>query len=266
MEKIGLIAGMDRFPLVFAQEVRDQGIGVIAVGIKGLTLPEIEEFVETIHWIGIGELGNLKKALLKEGITKAVMAGRIPRETIFADVELDEDTKDVLFLAKERGAQSLLHAVALKLQKDGIQLIDGRPLLPKMVPTKGSLTKRRPTEDEWKDVHFGKRMAKEIGRLDIGQTVVVKDRAVLAVEALEGTDEAIRRGAHLGKEGAVVVKMSSPHQDMRFDIPVIGLETLRILTDEKVSALAVEAGKTVILDKEDLVRRADEAHVSIVAI
>ncbi|MCF6157378.1 MAG: LpxI family protein [wastewater metagenome] len=272
MEKLGLIAGNGRFPLLFAKGAQDNNISIIAVGIEGETLPEIEHYVEKLYWIGIAQVGKLIKILKHENITKAVMAGGITKTKMFSswrNLRFMPDLRTINLWyrnVKKRDDHSLLGAVAEELLKDGIELQDSTLYVPQFVVQKGVLTKKQPTDKELEDIHYGWSIAKEISRLGIGQCIVVKEKVVLAVEALEGTDEAIRRGGSLGKEDTVVIKVSKQDFDPRFDIPTVGMETIKSLQESSASVLALEAERTLILDIEETIKIADKAHIAIIGL
>lgn len=264
-DKIGLIAGSDELPLIFAKEAIGNGKEVVAVAIDGYTSPELDKITKT-YWINAGEFSKLIEILRAEKIKHAVMQGKIPQSIIFSDLNFDETTKGILRKIKNKQTQSLLKAVADELAKQGVSLIDARSHLGSVLAVKGVLTRRKPTENEWVDIEFGRNVLKAIGSLDVGQSVVVKNQAILAIEAIEGTDSAIQRGAILGRGGAVVVKMAKPDQDMRFDLPVIGDKTIETMFEYGALALAIEAGKTAILSRQKAIEKANAENISIVAI
>ncbi len=265
--KIGLIAGNGRFPLIFAREARKKGAQIIAIAIKEETSPDLEGLVDKLFWVGVGELKRLFEIVKEEKLTTLVMAGQVRHKLIFEKgIKLDPAMKALLETIIDRKTDSLIGAVAKKLESFGIKLIDSTTFLSDYLPKKGTLTKREPIQKEWEDINFGREVAKSIAGLDIGQTVVVKEKAVLAVEAIEGTDLAIRRGAEFGKEDVVIVKVSKPSQDMRFDIPVVGPETIELMKEVGASCLAVEAEKTLLIDKDEMLSLADKYGISVVAI
>ncbi len=266
MKKIGLIAGNGHFPIVFARAAREKGMQVIAVAHEGETLPELAQWVDGIYWIKVGQLGKLISIFKEQNVADVLMAGGIKKTRLFGGGM--PDLRAVALLAKmvHRKDDSILRAVAQELESEGITVRESTLYLDNIVAAPGILTKRKPSKEERLDIEFGWQMAKEIGRLDIGQTVVVKDRAVLAVEAIEGTDEAIRRGGGLCGKGAVVIKICKPHQDLRFDLPAIGAMTVQSMEHVKASCLAVEAGKTIMIERDALIRDADKAGIAIVAI
>ncbi|MFB0527546.1 MAG: LpxI family protein [bacterium] len=264
--KIGLIAGNGKFPLIFAQEAKRVGTEVVALAIKKETSPRLENIVDRIHWVNLGQLGDLIEICKKEGITRAVMAGQVRHTRLFSQVKLDARAMALLAGVKDKKANSLLGAVADELLREGIELIDSATYLSHLLPSPGILTRRKPTQKEWRDIEFGHKMAKEIAGLDIGQTVVVKDQAVLAVEGMEGTDRTIKRGGKLGRGDVVVVKVSKPQQDRRFDLPIVGERTVEVLKQAKAKVLAFSARNTILLDRERVVKSANQNGISLVAI
>jgi len=266
MNKIGLIAGNGTFPIVFARAAKQKGMQVVAVAHEGETLPDLAQHVDAIFWIKVGQLGKLISIFKEQGVTDVLMAGGIKKTRLFGGGM--PDLRAIAMLAKmiHKKDDSILRAVAKELESEGIIVRESTLYLDNIVASPGILTKRKPSKEEHQDIEFGWQMAKEIGRLDIGQTVVVKDQAVLAVEAIEGTDEAIRRGGLFCGQGAVVVKVCKPQQDLRFDLPAVGTQTIRAMADVKAACLAVEAGKTIILDREAVRSEADRAGITIVAI
>ena len=272
MEKLGLIAGNGRFPILFAKGARDNKVPVIAVGIFNETSPEIEQYVDKLYWIGVAQIGKLIKIFKDEHITKAVMAGGLTKTNMFSswrNLRFLPDLRTINLWyrnVKKRDDHSLLGAVADELLKDGIELQNSTLYVPQLLAQKGILTKRQPSEKEMEDIQFGWPIAKEIARLGIGQCIVIKEKVIVAVEALEGTDEAIRRGGSLGKGDIVVIKVSKHDFDPRFDIPSVGLETIKTLKESSASVLALEAGKTLILDIEETIEAADNTHISIIGM
>jgi len=264
--KIGLIAGNGKFPLIFAQEAKKAGAKVVALAIKEETSPKLKNLVDRIHWVNVGQLGDLIEICKKEGITRAVMAGQVRHSRLFTQVKLDPRAMALLAGVKDKKANSLLGAVADELSREGIELIESATYLSHLLPSPGILTRRKPTQKEWRDIEFGHKMAKEIAGLDIGQTVVVKDQAVLAVEGMDGTDRTIKRGGKLGRGDVVVVKVSKPQQDRRFDLPIVGERTVEVLKQAKAKVLAFSARSTILLDREKVVKSANQNGISLVAI
>lgn len=264
--KIGLIAGNGKFPLIFAQEAKRVGAEVVALAIKKETSPRLQNLVDRIHWVNVGQLGDLIEICKKEGITRAVMAGQVRHTRLFSQVKLDARAMALLAGVKDKKANSLLGAVADELLREGIELMDSATYLSHLLPSPGILTRRKPTQKEWRDIEFGHKMAKEIAGLDIGQTVVIKNQAVLAVEGMEGTDRTIKRGGRLGRGDVVVVKVSKPQQDRRFDLPIVGERTVEVLKQAKAKVLAFSARNTILLDREKVVKSANQNGISLVAI
>ncbi len=263
--RIALIAGNGRFPIIFAQEARKKGAEVVAIGINEETEKELERHVNKIYWLGVGELGKLFQILMQEKLTSVVMAGQVRHKRLFENVKLDSEMQNLLDSVRDKKTDSLIGAVAKRLGDAGIELLDSTTFLKDFIPEKGILTKHTLGKRVVADIEFGREIAKSIAGLDIGQTVVVKDKVCLAVESIEGTDEAIKRGARYGKEGIVVVKVSKPNQDMRFDIPIIGPDTIKLLKEVKAPCISIEAKKTLIIDKDQTIKSANESGVGIVA-
>jgi DUF1009 family protein len=265
-ERIGLIAGNGRFPIIFADNVRKLGYHVSAVAHEGETEPELAGHVDRIHWIKIGQLNKLIKAFKEDKVHQAVMLGGIKKTHVFTTVRPDFRTLALatrLALLKD---DDILRELAKELEREGIAICESTFGLEGILVEEGILTARAPSEKEWEDIRYGWDVAHDIGRLDIGQCVVIKDRVVVAVEAVEGTDGAIKRGGDLAKEGAVVVKRSKPQQDLRFDLPAVGPRTIEVMVSVKASVLAVEAGRTILLDREITLDKAKSARIAIVGI
>jgi len=265
-ETIGLIAGGGQFPLLVAEAARKRGFSVLAVAHLGETDPSLSEKVDEVIWIRLGQLGRLIKALKKKKVKKSLMAGTITKRRMFEDIR--PDLKGLAIISKLAlfHDDGILRAVADELAREGIEIVSSTQYLPELVAPQGCLTKRKPNKSEKEDIDFGFQVAKELGRLDIGQCVVVRKKTILAVEAIEGTDAAIRRGGDLAREGAVVVKVSKPHQDLRFDVPAVGLGTVKAMAEVKAAALAVESGKTLLFDKDEMITYADELRIAIVSV
>jgi DUF1009 family protein len=266
MQKIGLIAGNGTFPIIFARAAKQKGIQVIAVAHEGETLPELAQWVDGIFWIKVGQLGKLISIFKEQDVKDVMMAGGIKKTHLFGGAL--PDLRGITFFAKmiHKKDDSILRAVADELESEGITVRESTLYLDSILAAPGVLTRRKPSKEEQKDIHFGWQMAKEIGKLDIGQTVLVKDQAVLAVEAIEGTDEAIRRGGLLCGQGAVVIKVCKPYQDLRFDLPAIGTQTIKTMEQVKATCLAIEAGKTIVIDRDSVIADADKAGITVIAI
>ncbi len=265
-ERIGLIAGNGRFPLLFAEAARQAGIEVVAVAHHHETPDEIAGLVPHVTWVRVGELGKIIRTFKQAGVVRAVMAGGIRKPRQLSDFR--PDFRGAAFIAKTRSLRDdvLLRGIAAELESDGITIVESTLFLGDLVPRAGTLTRKAPKTREWEDVRFGLEVARAIGRFEIGQSVVVKRRTVLAVEGIEGTDAAIRRGGELGRGGVVVVKVSKPGQDLRFDVPAVGMTTIDVMREVGARVLALEAGRTLMIDRADVVHAADAAGIAIVAI
>ncbi len=266
MATIGLIAGGGRFPVLFADSARRAGPRVVAVAPRGETDAELERHVDALSWVKLGQVGHLVEALRDGGATQAVMLGAITKARFFLDAWPDAAGLKLLAGVAVRSDDNLLRAAARWLEEQGLPVIDPTPYLRDRLAPEGVMGKRAPSDAEWADARYGLELARGIGQLDLGQTVVVKDRVALAVECLEGTDACVRRGAELGREGVVVVKAVKPDQDRRFDLPAVGPETVETLHDEKGRVLAVEAGATLVMDLERMVERADASGIVLLGI
>lgn len=266
--KLGLIAGNGRFPFLIVEAARRMGRPLSVVAIKEEAFPELEGDVRSsggsLEWIPLGQLGQAIKFLKNEGVTEAVMAGQVKHVKIFGDVMPDFTLLSVLMKLKSKNTDALISAVADVLHDKGITLIDSTTLLAPMLAGAGVLSERAPTEDERADIEFGYRMADAIAGLDIGQTIAVKQKAVVAVEAMEGTDEVIRRAGALAGRGFSVVKVAKPNQDMRFDVPVVGLATIEAMQAAGGTALSLDAGKALMFDREAFLAAANGAGIAVV--
>ncbi|MBW2021248.1 MAG: DUF1009 domain-containing protein [Deltaproteobacteria bacterium] len=266
MERIGLIAGSGQFPTIFSKVATERGLKVYAVAHEGETDPRLATFVEAVKWVKIGQLKKIIAFFKKNSVRDAVMAGAITKTKMFSGVRPDLMALKVLATMDHTQDDGLLRAFAGEMEKEGITIHPSTFLLPELLAKKGCWTRRKPTKSEMADVRFGWRIVREIGRLDIGQSVVVRGGSVMAVEAIDGTDATIRRGGRLGKEKTVVVKASKPDQDMRFDMPAVGLKTIQTMCEVGASVLAIEAGKTVVFDREEMVAMANQNGIAIVGI
>jgi DUF1009 family protein len=265
-ERIGLIAGNGRFPIIFAKNATRLGYAVSAVAHIGETSPELERHVDRIHWVKIGQFNKLIEALKRDGVQQAVMLGGIRKTHVFTTVRPDFRALAMASRLRRLKDDDILREVAAELEREGIKIRESTFGLEGVLVEQGSLTRREPTKKEWQDIQYGWEVVKEIGRLDIGQCLIVKDSVVVAVEAVEGTDETIRRGGALAGPGAVVIKRSKPQQDRRFDLPAVGPATIQTMRSVKATVLALEAGGSVLLDREDMLQAADRAGIAIVGI
>jgi len=264
-ELLGLIAGNGKFPLLFAQKARRKNYKVVAAGIHGDTSFLLRFFVDKCAWFKVGDLKRLFEYFRNAGVGRVMMAGQVNPNNLFEkNVEFDDDFRGLFDAMKDRKADTIFTAVAEKLRDEGLELIDSTFLLKEHLAPKGTITKRGPTLQELDDIAFGARIAKEMGAIDVGQTVVVKDKAIVAIEAMEGTDRTILRGGHIAQEGAVVIKMSKPDQDLRFDVPVVGPRTIKAMIKSKSKCLGIEANRTLIIDREASLRLANKAGICIV--
>ena len=264
MTRIGLIAGGGELPIIFAKEARKKGVKVIGFAIKEMALPEFDASCDRVHRLSISEIKKFAFLLLAERIKKIVMFGKVDKSVIFKDIHRDEMAKSVLEKSKDKKDYSILDRITHELGKLGVEVINGLEYIPDLLPAKGVLTKRTPSEKEYEDIMFGFKMAKEIARLDIGQTIVVKNKAIVSVEAMEGTDSTIERAARLCGEDFAVIKVSRPDQDMRWDVPVIGPNTVEIIAKNKGKILAIEEKRMFLVEKEACAELADSNDISIV--
>jgi UDP-2,3-diacylglucosamine hydrolase len=265
--RFGLIAGNGRFPFLVLEAARSQGIEMVVAAIKEETFPEIEQHAKSVHWMSLGQLGKLIKTFKSEGVNQAIMAGQVKHKQIFSSIIPDLKMIQLLASLATKNTDSLIGAVAKMLENEGIHLMDSTSFLRPLLPDPGVLTRRAPSDEEKRDLDYGYKIARELGRLDLGQSVAVADGACVALEAMEGTDAVIERAASLVNGRMLrVVKLAKPNQDLRFDVPVIGLGTVKLMARLKVSALAIEARKTLMMDREDLVREADAAGIAIIAV
>lgn len=262
----GMIAGNGQFPFLVLEGARSQGIEMAVIAIREEAAPELERVARRLHWVSIGELGKAIDLLHKEGVNKAVMAGQVKHSRIFSSIRPDWKLGKLLMALPRKNTDSLVGAVARVLEDEGIELVDSTAFLAPLVPEAGVLTRRAPNESEAADIAYGRSIGRQIAGLDLGQTVVVRDRACVAVEAMEGTDETIERAARLvGGQRLVVVKVSKPEQDMRFDVPVVGRKTIEVMVRSNATALAIDAGRTLLFDRAEVIERADAAGIAIQA-
>jgi UDP-2,3-diacylglucosamine hydrolase len=265
--KYGLIAGNGRFPFLILQSAREQNLDVVVAAIKEETFPEIESCGYPVNWLGLGELGKLIQVFRKSGVQQAIMAGQVKHIQIFGSSLPDLTMIRMLAGLKKKNTDSLIGGIAKVLEKSGISLIDSTAFLKPHLASPGVLTKRGLNQAEQSDVDYGRPLAHRIASMDIGQTIAVRDQAVIAVEAMEGTDAVIRRAGELaGRENITVIKVSKPRQDMRFDIPVIGLATIDAMVKSGATALVIDAGRALVFDREKAVEAADKNNIAVVAM
>lgn len=264
--KWGLIAGNGRFPFLVLEAARNQGIEMTVIALREEASPELEAMAKRLHWVSLGELSRALDLLHQEGVTRAVMAGQVKHTKIFSSIRPDWKLAKLIFSLPKKNTDSLIGAVARVLEDEGIQLVDSTTFLKPLLPEPGVLTRRVPDARESADITYGREIAQAVAGLDLGQTVVISDRACVAVEAMEGTDETIERAARLAAgKPLVVVKVAKPGQDMRFDVPVVGLRTVEIMRRAGATALAIDACHTLLFDRTRLVEAADEAGIAVQA-
>lgn len=272
-EPIGLLAGSGRFPILFAQAAKRQGLPVACVGIKYEASEELRELCDTFDVVGVSKLGGMIRTFRKRGVKRIVMAGKVSKSVMYTPwriVQLWPDWRMLRWWTRrlsDKKDDTILLGVIAEFARDGLDFASALDYCPELLVNQGILTRRRPTEAEMKDVQFGWMLAKEMGRLDVGQSVAVKEMAVLAVEAIEGTDRCIERAGQFCKSGGwTLVKVAKPQQDMRFDVPTIGVTTIENLRKAGARTLAIEAGMTIVVDQEDVVKLADKYGMAIVAL
>jgi len=274
-EKFGLIAGNGKFPFLILDAARSQGLDVVVAAIKEETSADIEHRgAASVHWLSLGELSKLIEIFKREGVQRAVMAGQVKHKQIFSSIKPDWRLAKLLLSLSTRNTDSLLGAVAKVLADEGITLENSTSFLEPLLAKPGVLTDRAPSEDEKQNVAYGRAVARHLAQYDIGQTVVIAESACVAVEAMEGTDATIERAGHLmqslGGEASTlsraltVVKIAKPNQDMRFDVPVIGIKTIEIMRSARATCLALDAGKCLLLDGDGIGHAANQAQISIV--
>jgi DUF1009 family protein len=265
-EHLGLIAGNGRFPFVAAAGARRAGRKVVALAIREEASPELEGHVDEIHWIGLGQLGRGIEILQKAGAREAIMAGQVKHRQIFSGIVPDLKLLGVLARLAFQNTDSLIGAVADALAREGITLLPSVAFLGDQLATVGPMTRRQPDREERRDVEYGERVARVLAGMDLGQTAVVKHRAAVALEAMEGTDETIRRAGRIAGPGTTVVKVSKPRQDMRFDVPVVGEGTLAAMHEAGARVLALDAGRTLLIDRAAFLARAEEEGVAVLGL
>jgi DUF1009 family protein len=263
--RYGFIAGNGKFPFLVAEGARRAGVSLAVAAIKEETDPAIERVAERLTWVGIGQLGRMIRFFKREGVEKAIMAGQVKHVQIFGGALPDVRMLKMLISLPRRNTDALIGGVAAELAREGIELIDSTYFLQDHLPQEGVLTRRAPDERERGDIEYGLEVAREIARLDLGQTIVVRSLACVAVEAMEGTDATVRRAGTLAKGRLTVVKVAKPNQDMRFDVPVVGVPTIETMAEAGATCLCVTAGKTLIFDREEMLTLANRRRIAVVA-
>jgi DUF1009 family protein len=261
--KYGLIAGNGQFPFLVIEGARRAGASLSVVAIKEETDPRIDEVAEPVRWVGIGQLGKMLSFFKEQGVEKAIMAGQVKHVQIFSGAMPDMRMVKMLWNLPRRNTDALIGAVAGELEKEGIELIDSTYFIKDQLAPDGALTKRKPTDEERENIAYGLHIAERIAGLDLGQTIVVRSRACVAIEAMEGTDATIRRAGELAKGKLTVVKVAKPNQDMRFDVPVVGVPTVEAMLDAGATCLSITAGKTLIFDREAMLALADKHRIAV---
>ena len=262
----GLIAGNGDFPFLVLEGARSRGIEMAVIAIKEEASPNLERAAKRLHWVSLGELSRAIELMHSEGVKHAVMAGQVKHNKIFSSIRPDWRLAKLLFSLNTKNTDALIGAVAKVLEDEGIHLVNSIEFLGPLLPQTGVLTKRSPDEAEKADIAYGHEIARQIAGLDLGQTVVIRDRACVAIEAMEGTDETIERAGRItGGQRIVVVKVSKPKQDMRFDVPVVGRRTIDVMKQAHATALAIDAGRTLLFERDELIRAADDAGIAIEA-
>lgn len=264
--RLGLIAGNRQYPLIFSQEAKRQGVYLVAVAFKGETCPRLRHYVDEIHWIKVGQLEELISVFKSKGIKSAVMIGQITPTRLFKRINLDKKAQKILSSVNQMSAETIFSRIADELALEGIELKDARLFLDNLLAKYGPITSLVPNDLEMQDVNFGKEIARNLANLNIGQTIVVKNKTVVAVEGIEGTDNTIMRGGRIAKGDIVVVKVSKPNQDMRFDVPIVGPRTIRIIKKAGSGVLALESGRVIILEKEKTIKLAERCGVKVFGI
>lgn len=262
--KYGLIAGNGQFPFLVLEGARRNGASLSVVAIKEETDKRIDEVADDVAWVGIGQLGKMISHLKSAGVTKAMMAGQVKHVQIFSGALPDARMLKMLWNLPKRNTDALIGGVADELAKDGIELIDSTHFIRDQLANDGVLTKRAPTDIERGNIEYGLHIADEIARLDLGQTIVLRGKACVAIEAMEGTDATIRRAGKLAKGKLTVVKVAKPDQDMRFDVPVVGVPTVETMIAAGATCLSITAGKTLIFDRDEMLALADKNGITIV--
>ena len=267
--RYGLIAGNGRFPFLVIEGARKAGVSLAVAAIREETDPTIDRAVGdgSVIWVSIGQLGKLINFFKREGVEQAMMAGQVKHVQIFSGALPDARMLKLLLRLSRRNTDALIGGVANELAREGITLVDSTLFLQDHLPAAGQLSRRAPSGREQGDIEYGLEVAREIGRLDLGQTIVVRSRACVAIEAMEGTDATIRRAGELVRRGRLtIVKLAKPTQDMRFDVPVVGVPTIETMIEAKATCLCITAGKTLMFDRQEMLRLADKHHIAVVAV
>jgi len=264
-ERFALIAGAGEIPEILARSAKAEGASFIAVALTEAAIAPLDSLADKVYRLSIGQVGKIIKTIKNEGIERVIFIGKVKKDLLFEKIRFDLKALKLLASLKNRNDDTIMLAIVDEFAKNGIKVVDQTKYLRQMMPEAGVLTKRKPTKEEWDDILYGMDMAKRSASLDIGQSVVVRDRSIMAVEAIEGTDEAIKRGGLLARKGAVVAKVAKPDQDLRFDVPTVGMVTIESMNEAGAKVLAIEAERTFLLNMKEVVARADASGISIVA-
>jgi UDP-2,3-diacylglucosamine hydrolase len=264
-ECVGLVAGEGELPAIVVRAMLARGLDLVAIALSEPTYAQLRPLVRRLHCLGAGQGNKIIEALKQEGVQDLVLIGKVSKDVLFRRWRFDSRAWRVLRRAKSFRDDALLTEIIREFESEGIRVVEQNRFLPELCPGAGVLTRRQPTRREWQDIDYGFNVARSVGKLGIGQTVVVKHGTILAVEGMEGTDEAIVRGCRLAHEGAVVVKASRPGQDPRLDMPTVGMKTLQVMQSGRATVLAIEAGKTLVVGHATFSQAADDAGISVVA-
>ena len=268
MAKVGLIAGIGNLPVEFMRAAQHEGYEVVVISVVTDGAPELQAEADAYYQISVFKSDKVIKTFLKEGVTDVTMLGKVTKEHLYKKITTVPDMRTIKLLNRLRNRKddTIMLAIVEELEKEGLSVADQTKYMRSLMPPAGVMTQRKPTEEEQLDIEFGFTLAKQMGALDIGQTVVVKEQAAMAIEAIEGTDECIKRGGALGREGAVVVKTAKPNQDVRFDVPAIGIKTLESMIASNCKVLAMEAKRTIFVEQEAVLQKANELGIVICAV
>jgi DUF1009 family protein len=267
MGRIGLVAGEGRLPVLFADAAKLSGDTVIAFGVKGMTDPSLESHAEKMHWLDWGDFRKAMLLVAAERIKKIALLGKVRKDLLFKDAaSLDKEAASALARIKDKKDYAVFREAANILSKFGIEIMDSTVYLKDLLPARGAVSARQPTKEESADIDYGCDIARKLASMDIGQAVAVKDKTVIAAEAAEGTDEMVRRAGVLSKQGFVLVKVARPDQDMRFDVPLVGPDTVKLLIASGGKALALEQGRMFLMDRDEIKRLADKSGVAVVVV
>ncbi len=270
--RLALIAGGGRFPFLVADKAKGQGYDVIAVALRDCASPELAEHVDEFEWVGITQVGKMISTMKRFGADRAIMAGKVWKSQMYSPLKFVKHPPDLKGISiwyrktSDKSDGGILTAFIEELESEGIRMLSCVEFLRDYMADLGYMTRRKPTKSQQRDIEYGCKIARELARLEVGQSIVVKDCAVAAVEAIEGTDAMIRRGGEIAQGNATLIKFSRPEQDFRFDVPAVGIDTLQVCSEAGIGAIALEAERTLMLDKPDMIEQADAAKIAIVGV